>query len=358
MKRKNLSVVRKVKNKTPIIRNPKIKKIYSLFRKSILYNIGTKNFAVGVSGGPDSMGLAFLSKIFSSEFNNKIHTLIVNHNIRKESKKEAFKVKKMLEQKNIDSKILNWSGNKPKTNIQQKAREIRYTLISDYCLKNNVNYLVTAHHQDDQIENFFIRLFRGSGLTGLSSMSERTIYRKNLEIIRPLLNITKKDIKNITKIYFPDYIEDPSNTDDKFLSTRIRKYRKFFLQEGLDTKKINKTISNLMVAKNALDFYKKRALNENVNFLSKNTCVINTKIFSGEANEIIFKMLSDVLSLVSGSYYPPRSKKILYLITQLKNHSFKKLTLGGCIVEKKDSFIKVTKEIKSRRQPYMVKRLD
>ena len=63
MKRKSLSVVTKVKEKTPVIKNLKIKKIYSLFRRNILYNIGTKNFAIGVSGGPDSLGLAYLSKI-------------------------------------------------------------------------------------------------------------------------------------------------------------------------------------------------------------------------------------------------------------------------------------------------------
>ena len=50
---------------------------------------------------------------------------------------------------------------------------MRYSLISNYCLKNKIKYLITAHHRDDQIENFFIRLIRGSGLTGLSSMSEK-----------------------------------------------------------------------------------------------------------------------------------------------------------------------------------------
>ena len=55
---------------------------------------------------------------------------------------------------------------------------MRYSLISNYCLKKNIKYLVTAHHEDDQIENFFIRLLRGSGLTGLSSMSVNTKYNK------------------------------------------------------------------------------------------------------------------------------------------------------------------------------------
>ena len=78
--------------------------------------------------------------------------------------------------------------------------------------------------------------------------------------------------------------------------------------------------------------------------MSKNKCLINKKIFSDEAEEIIFKSFSDILSLVSGSYYPPRSKKITNLISRLKKDKFTKSTLGGCIMEEKDNFILISKE--------------
>ena len=68
---------------------------------------------------------------------------------------------------------------------QKNARNIRYSLISNFCLKKDVKYLITAHHIDDQIENFFIRLLRGSGLSGLSSMSESVKYNDNLKIMVP-----------------------------------------------------------------------------------------------------------------------------------------------------------------------------
>ena len=123
--------------------------------------------------------------------------------------------------KGIKSSILSRKGKKPKRNIQLEARKIRYALISNYCLKNNTNYLVTAHHQDDQIENFFIRLFRGSGLTGLSSMAEYSNYSENLKIIRPFLSISKHELKNVTKFYFKNYIKDPSNEDEKFFTTIV-----------------------------------------------------------------------------------------------------------------------------------------
>ena len=65
--------------------------------------------------------------------------------------------------------------------------------MSSYCLKYKINHLVTAHHQDDQIENFFIRLFRGSGLTGLSSMAGNSNY--NFMKDSHIFDINNKTIK-------------------------------------------------------------------------------------------------------------------------------------------------------------------
>jgi len=342
-------VIRKVKKNKFSIKDSKVEEFYKKFKKVIFNNIKEQNFAIAVSGGADSLCLAYFAKIYKTEFGNKVHVLIVNHNLRKESGEEANKVKKILINKNIDSKILNWRGKVPNKNIQSNARSIRYNLLSSYCLKNNIKFLVTAHHIDDQIENFFIRLFRGSGLTGLSSMAEVVNYDGNLKIIRPLLKLEKNNLKYVTTNYFKKYIKDPSNENEKFLRVRVRKYRKNMEQEGLDTKKIIKTVTNLLSANKALNFYKNKALYKHVSFLSERECLINNKIFSEEANEIIFKSFSDIFSLVSGQYYPPRSKKIINLIDRIKKINFKKSTLGGCIIDRKNNFISISKEEKEKR---------
>ena len=352
MKRKNLIAERKVKINKYQPKNPKIVNFYKKFKSIVFKDIKEQSFALAVSGGSDSLCLAYFSKVYSTEFKNKIHVLIVNHNLRKESLKEALTVKKMLKKRKIASVILSWKGQVPKKNIQKNARDIRYSLISNYCLKKNIRFLVTAHHQDDQIENFLIRLLRGSGLTGLSSMSRITKYNRNLKIIRPFLNFTKIDLKYVTLNYFKSYIKDPSNKDEKFLRVRIRKYRQEMIKEGLDTGKIIKTVNNLVSANQALSFYKKKALYKHVSFLSKNKCLINRQIFLEEAGEIIFKSFSDVLSLISGTYYPPRSKKIMNLIDRVKKNKFTKSTLGGCIIEESGSFILVSKEPKLKKMSY------
>ena len=348
MRRKNLIATRKANKNELLFKDPKILNFYTKFKSIVFKVIKRKNFALAVSGGADSLCLAYFAKIYSFEFNNKAHVLIVDHKLRKESSYEALKVKKILSKKKIYSRILKWKGEIPKKNIQKNARDMRYALLSNYCIKNKVKYLITAHHGDDQIENFFIRLLRGSGLSGLSSMSEKVKYNKNLKIIRPFLKFEKKDLKYVTLNYFKTYIKDPSNKNEKFLRVRIRRYRKNMEKEGLDAKKIIKTVDNLFSADQALNFYKNKALYKHASFVSKNKCLINKKIFSEEAQEIIFKFFYDILPLVSGTYYPPRSKKVVNLINRLKSDKFAKSTLGGCIIEEKDNFILISKELKKR----------
>ena len=92
------------------------------------------------------------------------------------------------------------------------------------------------------------------------------------------------------------------------------------------------------------------------NYLHVLKCLVNKKIFSDEAGEIIFKSFSDILSLISGKYYPPRSKKVISLIDRLKSNKFIKSTLGGCIVEEKDNFILISKELKISKALYQLRK--
>ena len=99
MKRKNLIARKKAKKNKPLIEDTKILNYYKKFKSIIFKNIKDKSFALAVSGGSDSLCLAYFSTIYSFEFGNKIHVLIVDHKIRKESHKEALKVRHILRKK-------------------------------------------------------------------------------------------------------------------------------------------------------------------------------------------------------------------------------------------------------------------
>ena len=251
MNLKNLSAKKIPKSLKDKLNNKKIIKLYRLFEKS--FNINN-DFLVAVSGGSDSLALAFLTKIYSIKHNLNCKYFIVDHKLRKDSTKEAKEVKKILHSLSIKSEILTWMGKKPLKNIQSISRKKRYDLLFSRCKKYKINNLILGHHIDDKIENFFIRMVRGSGLKGLLSLGEKTQINE-INLIRPLLEFKKKDLRHISSHVFNFFVEDPSNENTKFTRIRIRNLLTELQHSGLDKNKIFLTIKNLNRSYEAITHY-------------------------------------------------------------------------------------------------------
>ena len=251
MKKKSLNVKKKVHKKLlSYLKNNKINKNYRQFLKNINSLSNNNKFAAAVSGGPDSLALAFFLKCYSLKTNKKCTFLIINHNLREGSNDEAIKVQKKLKDYDINLKIINWFGKKPKSNIQAVARKHRYRLIRNQLEKNKINVVMFGHTNEDLIENFVIRLTRGSSIDGLVSFNQ-TVLNTNefFKISRPLINLNKKDLIYVSKKVFNFYINDPSNLNISFKRVRIRKLINDLSIEGLDLNKINLLIKQIQLLK-------------------------------------------------------------------------------------------------------------
>jgi len=208
MNQKSLIVKNKIHKK--ILSYLKDKKILGIFKEFENSLNAKDNFAVAVSGGPDSLALAFLAKCFSLKNNVNVKYFIVDHKLRKESSYEAKTVIKILKKICINCKILTWNGKKPLANIQSVARDKRYLLLVEECKKNKIKNILLGHHLDDLFENFLIRILRGSGLNGLVSLNKNTKYKDNhTKILRPLLNLEKKNLTYLSKKIFNFFIKNP-----------------------------------------------------------------------------------------------------------------------------------------------------
>ena len=339
MKRKDLTAV-----SLKLLEDKKINHIYFRFREKISSFIGKERFAIAVSGGSDSLALSVFAKLYSLENDNDFVSLIIDHKLRKESAEEARVTYKNLTQNKIKAKILTYQGEKFSSNIQKKARDLRYDLFHKYCAKNKIKFLILAHHQDDLIENFYIRLIRGSGIKGLTSLQNIFEYNKNFYLLRPLLNFNKQELLSVTKKSYSSWIEDPSNKNDKFLRVRIRKMQTKLQKEGFDPKRIIKTIDNLNIAKDSLDFYIFKSEKKYLNFYKEGYVTLKSSIFNNEAQEVIFRVIIKAIHFVSGEYYPPRSDSLKSLMKNLSAKSFKSSTLGGCLIEKNKNIISFYRE--------------
>jgi len=311
--------------------------------KNKLDRLNKKSYTIAVSGGPDSLALAALSKAYSYTKKTKFRYVLVDHSIRQNSAKEAKQVKNLLKLSQINLNII-LNKKKITNNIQSTARNIRYKILSNYCRKNNINSLLSAHNLEDQVETFFIRLSRGSGLRGLSSMNFSSKIDKKINLYRPLLDTKKKFLIKISKNIFGKYIKDPSNKDFKYLRTKVRSLKKPLENSGIEYEQIIKSINNLATSKATLDGYFKKIFKATIKKRG-GEIVLNLKVFKKYNKEVKIALINEAIKLLKNNYYNPRSKKVQNLIKKIENKNFKKSTLGGCIfMLKKDNLcLKVEK---------------
>ena len=314
-----------------------------LTNKEFIKNIEKKytfekkpSVAVAVSGGPDSMSLLFLVNTFIKYKKGKLMALIVDHRIRKNSKEEAKFISTYLNKNNINSQILTANKDKVIKKSMNEARDNRYNLLTDYCIKNNILHLFIAHHKDDNLETFLNRKIAGSDFYGLKSMSEFSLYNK-VCIIRPLLNFSKDALLNYNKKNKIEYINDPSNFNLDYTRPTIRNFLKKSDQKTI--KEINKDFENIL-------FYSPYFIQMIFEILLKNIVKIDSKkIIVGldnmkNLNEInsenIIRRIYQFLFYGSNA---PRSKKIRILINEIKKLNFKYFNIRGMIVKKNDDFL-------------------
>ena len=337
------------KNSSVILKNQfknlsEFSEIYKNFEKKIDF-LKKKSFLVAISGGPDSLALTALAKSYHyKNINAKIYYVLVDHKIRKNSSKEALLVKKLLKKHQIDLNILI---NKKKiySNTQSEARKIRYSLLTNFCKKKKIKNILTAHNFEDQVETFFIRLSRGSGLKGLSSMKLINKIENEISLVRPLLDFKKSQLSKISKTVFTKYFKDPSNKDKKYLRTRIRNLKKTLELSGINYNQIFRSIKNLASSQDTLDFYFNKTFRELVT-KRKNKIYINLSSFKDLNDEMKMKVLEKSIKDLTNSYYSPRSKKILNLIVLIKTKKKLKSTLGGCLILTEKNQIILYKETK------------
>jgi tRNA(Ile)-lysidine synthase len=193
-----------------------------------------RGIVLGVSGGPDSVALMLLAAEWARVRAQPppLYVATVDHGLRKDSRGEAEMVARWAAGLALPHAILVWDGVKPKSRIQERAREARYELLFDCATRIGADHVMTAHHADDQAETILLRLLRGSGVSGLSGMASSS-ERNGLILARPLLAHAKADLAALCESRAHPFFDDPSNTDPVYARTRIRRLGGLLADEGL-----------------------------------------------------------------------------------------------------------------------------
>lgn len=252
------------------------------------FDLQEQPIAVAVSGGPDSMALAYLLARVSSQ---PVQALIVDHGLRPESKSEAAQVKKWLAaMPNMKPHILRWDGPKPARKIMEAARAARYKLLARKCRALKIRHLLLAHHQDDQAETFLFRLAKGSGLDGLGAMRPVQPY-DDLILIRPLLAIPKVRLEATCDHFKIPFVRDPSNENPAYARPRLRASADILAAEGLTSKRLALTAQRLSRAAQTLESLTEKYFAQTVLSQDKNRIVLDFDQLKVLPEEIALRIL-------------------------------------------------------------------
>ncbi len=262
--------------------------------------------AIAVSGGADSLALLLLAQEWANAHGGKIVALTVDHGMRKESHQEAVQVKAWCDARSIEQHILTWGA--PQKASQAQARDARYELLTGWCKKNNVKYLLTAHHRGDQAETLFFRLARGSNLRGLACIAP-VAELDGISLMRPLLDVSKKELMDYLQARGQPWIEDPSNQDPHYTRNALRaSLQTLFNAEDIESRaaKIAKAFGRI---RTVLDRKTDEAFAQVVQ-MNSNGAKIDATLFAALAPETAQLLLARLICELTGDDHPPRTEKL------------------------------------------------
>lgn len=178
---------------------------------------------VGVSGGPDSISLLHLLIKYKLKFGYELVVCHINHLIREDSTDDEIFVENYCEKNNIKFYVkridVETYAKENKLSVEDAGRRIRYDFFEEVRNKENANKIAIAHNKNDNAETVLLNLIRGAGTKGLEGIRA---FDKNRNIIRPIINVEKKDIISFCKKEKLEPRIDSTNSQNIYRRNQIR----------------------------------------------------------------------------------------------------------------------------------------
>lgn len=305
------------------------------------------DIGVAVSGGGDSMAMLHLAARWARVYGVRLWAVTVDHGLRADSASEAALVAQECEILGVPHAVLTWGGWDGQGNLQDAARQARLDLIGRW--RGAVGHVLFAHTRDDQAETFLLRLKRGSGVEGLAGIPPRrwvpgpaggfaplavpggppwpATFPSNYEILRPLLEEAREDLRHYARTLKIPWIEDPSNEDPRFDRVKMRALLDDLEPLGLGRATLAETAGRMARAAEALAHRAWDAAQGVISF-KMGDVVIDRDGFAQIERDTQMRLLAGALGYVSSAPYRPRAQALEDLLDRLLGGGGG--TLHGC----------------------------
>lgn len=311
--------------------------------------------AVAVSGGSDSMALMHLvagwARAVALTFTlpksvAPVLVITVDHGLRPDSGAEAEFVSREAARLGLAHAILRWTGPKPRTAIQEAARNARYALICERIGSEALaapRPVLVAHHLDDQAETFLMRLARGGGIDGLGGMRAREeriwvrlahpVDERRISFHRPLLSIPKVRLEATLRGLGGGYLQDPSNEDPRHERVRLRALHAERQRLGLTSEALGLAARRLASARSALETARHALARAAVELHGGAAATLDTRLLLEASPELALRVLQAVIGAFGGQKVAPARSQVERLLARLGERRLA-VTLGGTIIRR------------------------
>ncbi|MCC0647601.1 tRNA lysidine(34) synthetase TilS [Clostridioides sp. ZZV15-6598] len=326
-------------------------KVLSTINKHNLIQKGDK-IVLGLSGGPDSVCLLHVLNRLKKDFNIEIYAAHLNHQIRGiEAQKDALYVSKLCEDMGIVFFVK--SINVPKycenegLSLEEGARKLRYEMFYEIKDKIKANKIAIGHNLNDQAETVMMRIMRGTGLKGLKGID----YIRDNCIIRPILDVERRDIEEYCKAYNLNPRIDKTNLENIYTRNKIRLDLLPYMKDNFNSNVIESIVRMSNSLKSDNDYIEKEAeakFREVSNIKEKSFVEINLEDFICLHDAIKVRVLRNSIKHILGdtNFVDQRHiEDIMSLESDSKVNKMITLPRNIFVYRKKDSIILTNEEI-------------
>lgn len=313
--------------------------------RSAFGNAPPARLGVAVSGGGDSVALLHILTRCFAPGTVALFAVTVDHGLRPESPDEAMQVKEMCAELMVPHTTLRWKSWDGVGNLQERAREARYQLISEWAKSQDIAVFAVGHTADDQAETMLMRLARSSGVDGLAAMPlNRTLF--GITLIRPLLGLARQDLRGYLTRNDVDWAEDPSNKNAAYERVRTREALKELAPLGITAKVLSDVAGNMDQAREALDWYTFLSARDLAS-VNGGDVLFDLRQFRALPGEIARRLLVRSIAWIGGTVRGPRRAPVNLALESIR--AGRSTTLAGCNVLRHDNRVWVCREYNAIR---------
>lgn len=291
---------------------------------------------LAVSGGGDSVALLLLAV----DAGLQVRAVTVDHGLRPEAAAEAAWVGRLCAGLGVPHDTLQWQGWDGAGNLQDQARRARLSLIADWAKVAGLGAVALGHTQDDQAETVLMRLARRAGVDGLSAMSAQR-RAQGMIWLRPLLSVSRDDLRTYLRARGQEWIEDPSNDALRFDRVKARRALVHLAPLGITPEVLAGVADQMRMARSALGHQTEAAARQ-IAHLEGGDVVMDRAGFQGLPDEIRRRLLVGALGWVGSAEYGPRAASVQALLSAVD--AGRGGTLAGCRVSLRARALRVTRE--------------